>query len=130
MCFRYLWVVWGCPFCFGKTLTSSALFQLGTNPRKKTLSTPKRQEINRDLPESYLDGFGWIFHDVPDVHPGKINMEDNHGGWKIIFLSKWVICRFDVFCKFKKFNVDLVKVLSLSGGSAGGGGVVYTGPSQ
>ena len=30
--------------------------------------------------------------------PLKINMEHNHGGlvWKIIFLSKWVICRFHV----------------------------------
>ena len=98
------------PSVSGKPLTSSALFQLGTNPN--------RQEINRDLPESYLDGFGWIFHDVPDVHPGKINMEHNHGGWKVIFLSKCVICRFHVFCRFIYLNVDLVKVLSLSGGSA------------
>ena len=29
--------------------------------------------------------------------PPKTNMEHNHGGgWKIIFLSKWVICRFHV----------------------------------
>ena len=65
---------------------------LGQTRKKKKLSTLNRQEINRDLPESYLDGFGWIFHDVPDVHPWRLT-------WNIImevgrsfsFLNGWCV---------------------------------------
>ena len=41
--------------------------------------------------------FGWCksLKDLKEATPLKINMEHNHGGLvQIIFLSKWVICRF------------------------------------
>ena len=38
----------------------------------------------------------WWFHSPLWIHPGRLTWNIIIGVWKIIFLSKWVICMFHV----------------------------------
>ena len=47
-----------------------------------------------DDPQKYLGEIWWVCFFGMGLHPGRLTWKPKMEVWKIIFLSKWVICRF------------------------------------